>query len=378
MKKNNFTVNFLPIVSMLTVLFLALISTTEASSVVRSGDTVSISEDQVIDGDFYSAASKVNVSGEIDDDMISAGGQVSLNGSVGGDASIIGGQVNIYGPVGDDLRIFAGEVTIADAVIGDVFVMAGVVHILSTASITGDVIIFGGQATIEGPVGGDVLGVIDILRIDALVTGDIDIKVGQLTLGEQTEVEGSVSYVSELLVIQSLNATVVGGLIRNDPVLPTSESLTGLIIVPILILLFSVLVWYWVSRSTLQLVVDRVLLNVSIRPLLLGLTTLVFTPIAIGLLMLSMIGGIVASAILFTYLLLGTLSLIGFTAVLGQLLVRAFSKSSRPLSLVTLLVGVIGVALLLLLPVVGEIILFGFFVVTIGALVDLLIRPRIN
>jgi cytoskeletal protein CcmA (bactofilin family) len=378
MTKNNFTINSFYIASILVVLFLVLISTTEASSVIRSGDTVSISENQVIEGDFYSAAGKVNVSGKIDDDMVSAGGQVSLNGSVGADAFIIGGQVDIYGSVGDDLRIFAGEVTIAETVVGDVFVMAGVVHILSTASITGDLMIFAGQATIEGSVGGDVLGVIDILRVDAPITGDIDIKVGQLTLGDQTEVDGSVSYVSELLVIQSLNATVVGELIRNDPVLPTRESLTGLATIPILILLFSVLVWYWISRNTLQKVVDRAILKVSIRPFLLGLATLVFVPIAVGLLMLSMIGGILALALMFAYLLLVILSLIGFTAVLGQLLVRTFSKSPRQLSLTALLIGVIGVALLLLLPVVGDIILVGFVTITLGAVVDLLIRPEIN
>jgi len=116
----------------------------------------------------------------------------------------------------------------------------------------------------------------------------------------------------------------------------------------------------------------------AVRPFLLGFATLVFAPMAIGILMVSLIGGMVALVLMFGYLLLCTLSIIGLTAVLGQLLLRAFNKSANYLTLTTLIVGVIGVALLLLLPVVGHLLLIVFMILTLGAMIDLLIRPNLN
>lgn len=377
MKKINLTISFAHVATLLALFLVMMVSSVEASSVIRSGETVSISEEQTIEGDFYSAAGKVNVSGSVEDDMISSGGQVALNGSVGGDVFIIGGQVDIYGTVGDDLRILAGEVIIAEPILGDVFVMGGAVTILSTASVAGDVVLFAGEATVEGSVGGNILGTVDVLRIDAPVAGDVDITVGQLTLGDQTTIDGSVQYVSNSLVIQSLNATVSGELVRNDPVLPMAKNSASSALVPILILLFSVLVWYWVSRRSLRRVVDRALVP-SVRPFLMGFGVLFLAPIAVGILMVSMIGGVVALVLMFAYLLLVTLSLIGLTAVLGQLLMRAFNRPTNRLSLTTLIVGVLGVSLLLLLPIIGQVLLLVFMVLTLGAMTDLLIRPNLD
>lgn len=375
--KYNFNFNIIAGLSLLAVLMLGFASVAQASSVVRTGDSVSIFEDQVINGDLYSAAGKVNVSGTIEEDLVSASGQITLGGSVGGDALLMSGQVDVHGTIGDDLRILSGEVTIAEPVMGDVFVLGGVVNILSTASVAGDVVLFAGEATIEGSVGGDVFGTVDNLRIDGQVAGNVDVKVGQLTLGDRAAVEGSVFYVSNTLVNRAQNASVGGELVRNDPVLPLAESNIRSAVIPMLVLLFSVLVWYWVSRRSLQKVVERALIK-SPRPFLFGFLTLIFAPFAISLLMVSMIGVMVGLVALFGYLLLLTLGLVGISAVIGQLLILAFNQPSKYVSLMTLAIGVIGVAALLMLPIVGHVVLVGFMMITLGSMVDLLVRPNLD
>ncbi len=357
------------------LLFFVSVSVASADIVLRTGETVSIAEEQVVEGNFYGAAGKVNISGTVSEDIVIAAGQVTLNGSVGEGAFIVAGQVEVHGTVGNDLRIVAGDVTIADPVMGDLFVLGGTVHILSTASIAGDVLLFAGEATIEGSVGGDVMGTVRTLRLDAPIAGDVDVTTDKLVLGDRSNVAGSVRYVSEQVVEQSLNATVGGDMVRSDPVLPGTQPSAQAALIPLLILLFSVGVWFLVSRRSLGIVADRALTK-RVRPALLGVTVLFLAPFAFSLLFLSMVGTLVSLVIIFGYLLFITLSLIAAPAVMGRLLLNIFNQREKQVTLLTLVVGVVAIALLMLLPVIGQVVLFILITVTFGTLFDLLLKPH--
>ena len=349
--------------------------TAAASSVIRTGEAISIGSDQLIEGDFYSAAGKLNISGEVAEDALGIAGQVAVNGSVGADATLFGGTVNVYGSIGDDLRVVAGEVTIAEPVMGDVMVIGGIVNILPTASIGGDLILLAGQTVVEGSVGGDILGRSEDIRIDSQVAGNVDVTVLTLTLGEKANVEGSVSYTSRTIATQALNATIGGELVRNDPVLPENEVTLATAFLPILVLLFSVLAWFLVSRHTLVMMTQRALQK-SVRQLLLGFAMLILAPFAIVILSASMIGLLVGLVLFFAFGLLFVAGLIGTPAVIGQLMMKVFNQPTTQISLITLLVGVVGVSALTLLPVVGPLALGIFFILSFGALVDMVLRPK--
>lgn len=376
MKTNFFTIKNILLQSglLFAVLFL-FVSQVEAKTVVRSGDAVSIAEDQTIEGDFYSAAGKVNVSGSVEEDMIAAAGQISVNGTIGANAFLIGGQTDIHGVVKDDLRIIAGETTIAEPVEGDVLVVGGSVNILSTASIAGDVILFVGEAIIEGPVGGDVIGTVGILRVDSPVSGKIDVAVDQFTLGDRANIEGSVRYVSDQTVVKALNASVSGDMVRSDPVLPGSKPTVYSTSVPILILLFSVLVWHLLSRKSLSIVTRRAVTK-SPRPILLGIAVLFLAPVAGALLLVSVIGTVVGVIVLLGYALLIILSFTAVPAVLGKLLTLAFNQPIKKTTVLSLFVGGVGIAFLMLLPVIGQVVFMVLVILTLGAMVDALLKPE--
>jgi cytoskeletal protein CcmA (bactofilin family) len=356
-------------------LFIVGPTAANASTVVRTGDAVSIAEEQAIEGDFYSVAGKINISGEIKEDMVAAAGEITINGAVDSNAFLVAGRAEIHGTIGDDLRIISGNTTIADPVMGDVLVIGGSVDILSTASVAGDVLIFAGNVVIEGSVGGDILGTVGTLRIDAPVAGDVDVTTTQLTLGDRANIAGSVRYVSEELVVRSPNATITGDMVRNDPVLPGSQQNIQSALIPMLVLLFSILVWYLVSRKSLEAVVGRSLTK-SPRPVLLGLATILFTPVAFVLLFLSMIGTLISFVLLLGYLLFIVLGIIGVSAVLGQLLVNVFNRPGKHVTLLSIFVGVISVTVLMLFPFIGQVALLILVIVTLGSIVDLLLRPN--
>ena len=361
-------------------LFLFLsISTPQAAfadSVVRTGETVSVEADNRIEGDFYTAASVLSLSGQVAEDLISVGGRSTLNGSVGGDALMVGGSVDVHGPVGDDLRVIAGDVIIAEPITGDVFVMAGSVKILSTASIGGDLLIYGGDVEVSGSVGGDIIGRVESLRIDAPVAGLVDVTAPVLVLGDRADIAGSLQYVSSEPLTRSPNSKIGGETTRND----IAENDTGyspakIALIFILIALFSSLMWYLLARTVLTKIVDRALTR-SIRPILLGFITFFAAPVIIVILTVSVLGTFVGLASFFAYMLLLFITVMSMAAVIGVLALRQYKKKAvvavNPLAL---LLGVSLLALALVVPFVGPLLIMGLFLITMGAIADLLLRP---
>jgi cytoskeletal protein CcmA (bactofilin family) len=360
------------------VVFLTLLLSAvmvRADTVVRTGETVSVAEDQDVAADFYTAASIINVSGSVNGDLTAAGGRTTINGDIAKDALIIGGSVDVHGPIGDDLRIVGGEVVIAEPVTGDVFVLGGSVSILSTASVGGDVLVFAGDVVIDAPVGGDVIGRIGTLRVNGVVTGNVNVTTNQLTLGDRAAVAGTVTYASTNLVTRSPNASVTGEVVRNDPVNSKPTNSLRELLVPILSLAFSVLVFFLLSRKLLT----NIVLKASerrVRPTLLGLGALLLSPLAIMILLVSVLGTFVGIVALFIYALLVLLALAATTAFAGYLALILFNQKSDEINLATLGSGIVTIILLALVPIAGPIILFLLFVATLGALVGLVLSAN--
>ncbi len=348
----------------------------DAQTVLRSGDTVSVAEDQKIVGNFYSVTTILNLSGEVEGDVVAGAGKITLNGNVTEDVFILGGSVDVHGTVGDDLRVIGGEVIIAESITGDVFVVGRTVNILSTASVTGDILVYGGEVTIAGSVGGSVYGRVKNLRIDGPVAGNIDVTTDSLVLGERANITGGVTYVSYDLLTRAQNATVGGDVVRND--VPPKETISPtLMVVPFLMVLFSVLVWFLIGRSLLQKIVTRAVTR-SVRPTLLGFLALLFVPIATVVLLLSLLGSLVGIIALFAYLLALTLSLVAMGAVAGVILMKVFNQPAEILTLATILLGTFFVGIVCMLPFIGPIFIMALFLITLGALLDIVLRPTIS
>lgn len=356
------------------VLLAGVPSVTFAETVLRSGDSVSIEKDQKIEGDFYAAAGTLNVSGEVHGDFTSLGGKNTLNGPVATDALMAGGTVDVHGSVGDDLRVIAGDAIIAEPVTGDVFVMAGTVKVLSSASIGGDLIIYAGDAEVSGSVGGDIVGRVQNLRIDAPVAKTVDVTAEKLTLGDRADIVGTLRYVSAENLVRAQNAKVGGEITRNDPMEDISQSdsfKTALL--PVLIVLFSVLVWYMVARTYLTKITERALAR-SVRPVLTGFIAFFATPVVSIILLMTMLGSVVGVAGLLAYLLFITLALVSAVAVIGQFATVHLKKAAVPLAPMSILLGVATTFICLIVPFVGPVILMTAFLVTLGAIVDLLLH----
>jgi len=147
----------------------------------RSGDSIVIGADEVINDDLYVGAESFTLDGAVKGDLVVGGSVITINGTVEGDLIAAGQTVIINGTVTDDVRVAAGAVLVGEKakIGGDIVAVGGSLEAREGSSVGSDVIFAGGQALLAGEiarnlnVGGGGLELRGTVGGDALVsTGD--------------------------------------------------------------------------------------------------------------------------------------------------------------------------------------------------------------
>jgi len=340
-----------------------------ANTVVRSGETVTLTANQSIEGSFYVVGGTVALAGKVTGDTTVIGGNVTVGGEVTEDLAILGGTVNLQAPVTEDVRIVAGQVTITENVGGNLVVVAGKLTISSEAKITGDVLFYGGELVVEGSIGGQLLGGAENVRVDTEVLGGIDITARQLTLGEQANVTGNVEYASDSDLVRAPGAVVTGEVVKNSVVTDAvQETNTRSIAIMFLVSLFATLSLYLLFRRRVESFGQSVRSGLLVKTVV-GFVTVFMAPLLIIILIVSILGSLVGliALCLFALLLTLTLPLVAVTA--GSLLALIIDSKSK-ITIPYILLGAVAVHICVLVPIFGAVILLFVFLATMGTLVD--------
>jgi len=161
---------------------------------LRAGRRVSIPFGETVNGDLYTAAGELLISGSVNGDLIAAGGDVILNGAVSYDTEVLGGQVQVNGKIGGDLRIAAGEIDLNGSVVGDLVVAGGQVRVHSGASVGGDVLLAGGEVLLEGDLGKSLKAAGGDVTMNGRIGGPVRLRAGKVVIGERANLESELTY----------------------------------------------------------------------------------------------------------------------------------------------------------------------------------------
>lgn len=338
-----------------------------ASTVVRTGERISIAEDEVVQGDLYTAAGSFSHSGRVEGDELAVAGSYTNNGEVDGDVLVLGGSVQHHASVTDDVRIIGGDVTISQSVGGDVFVIGGALSILSSATIAGDVTFFGGNAEINGTVGGDVMGMSDRIRVDGPVAGNVDVTTNQLTLGERAEITGNVRYVSAQEVERSQSAVVEGEIDRNE-VAPTAEPAfdTSDLLVRFFVSVFAALVLYLFLKQPLQRMAARVVKQPAMS-VLVGLSVMIMSPVVAVVLIVTVLGLLLGLSVFASVIALYVVGAALTPVLVGGYLSQLVGKRVQ-VDVLWIVVGALVLQLLALIPFIGILLVTMLLAMSIGGL----------
>lgn len=362
--------SFHTLVSAIGISLLALPFIASAETVVRTGNSVSLEMSQTVGNDFYAAGGSVTHSGKIKEDMVAAAGSITINGEVGVDLFGIGGTVQVHAPVGDDVRIVSGETVIASEVGGDVFVISGSLKILSSAKIGGNVYFYGGDAEISGPVTGTVMGKAESFTFSNKV-GGIDVGAVEVELLDGAIVAGDVAYSAPKEIYRAPGASVGGEIVRGASRNETNEnSGSNFPIIFFAIWLFTTFCFFLLFKPTLERVLDAVKKE-TLKVGVLGLVSAIVGPIVGVILMATVLGvwlGVIK--ILFTVILFIVTMMVLPITIGGY--VMSFWKPYRRLDAVTVISGMTIIIVLTLIPIVGALVIFIGYIVTLGAMLWLL------
>lgn len=334
-----------------------------AETVVRTGDSVTITSGQVVENNLYVMAGSFIHSGEVKADVYAVGGSVTTNGQIGADLTVVGGTVQVHGPVTGDLRVIGGEVIVADSVGGDVFVFGGELKILSSAVVAGNVYFYGGEASIEGEIAGSIMGRAESFKIDTMVAS-IDVVTDEITLGNKAIINGDIRYQEETKLHRATEAVITGQVLTSQGEETSTSSQLPLIVL---------IGWFLTSLLLLFLFRNRLdaLLNITktgyVKNGLIGLLVMILMPVVAVMLFFTAIGVWLGVIILVSLILLFLISSVLIPIILGGYLM-GFYKKNYKINLLSTLVGVGSVVILFVVPVIGPITLSVIGVIIAGTL----------
>jgi cytoskeletal protein CcmA (bactofilin family) len=226
----------------------ALLSLTIATPAMafdgRSGDTIVIEADEVVNDDLYVTAETFTLEGTVKGDLVAFGSYILIKGTVEGDLIAAGNTVVIEGTVTDDARIAGAALQLGDeAVIGGDLIAAGAsLETKPGSGVNQDVVYAGAQALLAGSIGRDLLVSGGGLELRGEIGGDVRAEVGDpqqggpspsmyisdtqvaipnvqpgLTIDENAKIGGDFTY-TQTNDIEIPAGAVTGEITRNQPV----------------------------------------------------------------------------------------------------------------------------------------------------------------
>jgi cytoskeletal protein CcmA (bactofilin family) len=351
-----------------------------AWAAIRQDQNFSFGKNDVANKNLYAGGGNVNILGEAKQDLIVGGGTIIVSGTIGQDLAAAGGNLMIDGIIGDDARIAGGNLSIGGKIGGELLAAGGQVSLNSGLEVKGNTTLAGGSLLIDGALAGDLAAYGGSVRIDGKIAGNVKVETSQkLIIGSQAVISGSLDYKApEKLTIED-GAKINGKVTFNE--IQAQQAKKGLWgiwwlawLVGLAIFLTAALVVYFLFRKKLEEAVSYTLANFG-KETLRGFIILVVLPIAAIVAFVTVIGALLGGAGLLLYILMGVFTSIFAPMVFGTLIFRLILKKPDFVgdwrSVVT---GVVALRIIHVIPYVGWIFWFIFFLAAFGALFNYLYR----
>lgn len=326
--------------------------------------------------DLFMAGSDLQITQGAPGDAILAGGWISTAGTVNGDEVAAGAHISLAANVDGGLYAAGGHVHLDGKVARNARIAGGNVEVGPNAAVQGGLTIGGGQVEVNGQVGKYLQVGAARARIDGHVGGDVDVASGSLDVGPGAVIDGLLTYYGPRPATVAAGAQIRGGVHyveRKQWGYGVHPRLRG----------FGAGAWLWLIG---WMVVGSVLLtlwpgfarsvtNVALhRPwmaLLLGFVVAVCAPIAVVLLLISVIGIPLALLAFCLYLTLLPIGFLASAAALGEWLlprVRRGGEISEGQRILMLLGVMVVLFVVTRIPVLGGIGVLLVVLVGVGSL----------
>ncbi|MEQ8399903.1 MAG: hypothetical protein RIB53_04705 [Roseitalea porphyridii] len=151
-------------------------------------------ETVTVGGDVFAAGADAVVDEAAGRDAFASGFSAALNGDVTGDGHAAGFDVDVDGTIGADLYAVGGFVSVAAPVGEDVTASGFSVRLRPGADVGGNARLTAGRIEVDAPVAGSLMAAGGRIRLNAPVSGDVRLTGGDIGFGGSARIDGELVY----------------------------------------------------------------------------------------------------------------------------------------------------------------------------------------
>jgi len=359
---------------------LILIPLAASAALLEKGPNYTLLKDQTVSTNIYAAGNNVTILGSAKEDLIAAGGTIIMAGTVSKDMGLAGGTIDISGEVGEDVRVVGGTITLNGKTGGELVALGGQITVAPGADVKKDSYLIGGNIVVDGHLGQYLVVKGGTVVINGAIDGSVKVTASKsLTIGSNAQIKGTLDYSAPQKAEIGDGAKIGGATIYKQYVV--SKNVTGArgffafwFLAKFLMLLLAAVVVSLLLKKQMQTAVRYGLPNFG-KELLRGFIILVVLPVAIIISFVTVLGGILGMAALLLYIALAVFGMILSSIISGALVSKyIFKQASYEGDWKSAIIGVVVLSAVSLIPFVGWLIYFAFFLVAFGVLFNFLYK----
>lgn len=335
----------------------------------RGGDAIQLGRMEILD-DLFVAGGDISVDAHVIGDLFAAGATVQIGDSAVIENSFMAAarRVDVNGTVVNSVRVFAQDINIRGHVQRNLMAFAATVITDAGSWVENDISLFAGQGIIRGRVGGDLTGNAGQLVIAGQIDGNIDVHADEITVMPTAIVGGKLRYRSKNEIKIEEGAQIFEGVERLAPVESKRDGAYSLGS-------FMWDVWWYLAAVAVGLAllilfrpfvlnVRDTILSSSFSGLGLGFLFLICTPVAAGVLAVTLLGIPLAVMVFIAWLVMLYVAKIFVSLAVGHWLVGRLRPAHSPAPLVSLCAGLLLITVVTMIPVLGFVV--KIFIVSLG------------
>ena len=302
---------------------------------VKTDNSIKLAKDEIADGNVYASCSDMTIDGTVNGDIIALCKNITINGLINGDIIAFGDKIEINGSIKGNARIAGSKININGSIDRNANVFANEINFGKDSIIKWDALVGGVNGNFDGNVDGNLHGFMSLAKISGKIGKNVNLTIdgrsnnnqGGLLVSKDAIIAGDLSYTASKDVQLESSSSVSGKIQKNEARQKETNPLaifwnifykaTSLILIAIIAISF--------KKDIIKQTTSKLDKN-WLYSLLIGFSLLLFTPIVIVILMLTVVGIPLALILLASYLSMIILSIIIASSYLGSLLIKSLSK----------------------------------------------------
>lgn len=297
----------------------------------KVGNEITVATSKTIDSMLFAAGNNIDIAGIVNGDVYCAGQNITISGVVKGDVFCAGQAIIISGSVEGSVRLAGQSVTLSGIIGNSATIATQNLTIEKTGMISRDLFGASQNVMLNGQIGRDIVAGSQNLTINGEVGRDINGGVNMLTIGSTGQISGNVSFVGSNDPVVVNGGKIVGTVTRTLPKKNLNKNLAspmtfiiGGFVYIFIAMIVTALAIAQLFRRTLEVAALKTFKSPG-RTILTGILAMIIAPIAIVILLMTVIGIPLAILTMLAWLIIMIIS----TPFAGYLLGRGILRTDK-------------------------------------------------